>query len=191
MLPLLLLVPTAEAGDWELRHEKDGITVHTRDVDGSKYKGWKGAVTVEADVGKALATIRDVDAYPAWWPGALEGRVITTESASQTHYVLSDLPWPVTDREAYYRYDVTQGAEQATIKVSTITSGEPERKDAVRAVRATGEWTFRSIGEGRTAVEWVFHFEPGGSLPAWLANSAVVDTPKDVMGALKKKLAGG
>ncbi len=47
----------------------------------------------------------------------------------------------------------------------------------VRIPKSTGFWTITPISENQTKLEYQMHVEPGGYVPAWLANLKIVDTP--------------
>jgi len=47
----------------------------------------------------------------------------------------------------------------------------------VRLTEGGGTWKFTRIDENHTALDYYYHGEPGGSIPAWLANSVVEENP--------------
>ena len=47
---LLLLFSLLQADTWELAKERDGITVYTRNVEGSPFLAFKGVTVVEGDL---------------------------------------------------------------------------------------------------------------------------------------------
>lgn len=52
-------------------------------------------------------------------------------------------------------------------------------------LRAEGVWTLIPLEGSGTRVTWEMHLEPGGSLPTWLINRRVVDTP---LGGLREQV---
>jgi len=46
-------------------------------------------------------------------------------------------------------------------------------------------WIFENLDTKKTKVTYQMHAEPGGSLPAWLINSSVVDPPYKTLINLK------
>ena len=62
----------------------------------------------------------------------------------------------------------------------------PEQPRLVRVSKFEGFWQMRPVGEGQVEVIYQAHTEPGGSLPAWLANSFVVDVPLHTLLALRR-----
>ena len=52
----------------------------------------------------------------------------------------------------------------------------------------SGFWSFTPVDNGKILVRYQVHAEPGGSLPSWLANSVVVDTPYYTMANMVEML---
>ena len=184
----LLIASSAHAQDWTERQKEDGVTVWTADYAGSKYKQFKGQTVVAAPLDDVLAVVLDVEQYEAWFPNTPDARLLDHTGDVITYYVVTDLPWPVTSRDAVYRYRVTRSDDAATLDVSVDASAFPEQDGMVRVQASSGKWTFTPTDAG-TQVTWQLHFEPNGSLPAWLANSAVVDTPASMLKALRERVA--
>jgi hypothetical protein len=70
--------------------------------------------------------------------------------------------------------------------VGVAPDAVPEVEDAVRVREARGSWDLMPGGEpGTTQLSWEFHLEPGGSVPARLANTRVVETPRGALRALQ------
>lgn len=184
----VLTAQQASAQDWTERHDKDGIQVWTADFEGSRYKQFKGQAVVDGPVDKVLAVVLDVEEYEAWFPNTPDARLLDHTGDVLTYYVVTDLPWPITSRDTVYRYQVSQADGGATLDVSVDPTGHPEQDGMVRVQASSGRWTFTAV-DGGTQVTWQLHFEPNGSLPAWLANSAVVDTPAGMLKALRERVA--
>ena len=51
-----------------------------------------------------------------------------------------------------------------------------------------GFWKLTPIAENKTKVEYQMHVEPGGYVPAWLANMKIVDTPYTFMYNLREQV---
>ena len=62
-------------------------------------------------------------------------------------------------------------------------------QSAYPQVRGVCSWTVTPEAEGRTRVVFEMHLEPGGGIPAWLANSRVVDSPFETLKNLRGIIA--
>jgi hypothetical protein len=50
------------------------------------------------------------------------------------------------------------------------------------------QWTITPLKDGSLSLEYQLLVDPGGSVPAWLVNLAVVDGPFETMSALREKV---
>jgi len=72
---MLAAVPVSVIA-WDLAKEGHGIQVSTRKVSGSKFKEYKGIMTVEASLSSLVALVNDVPAYPKWIDTCKEGKIL-------------------------------------------------------------------------------------------------------------------
>lgn len=61
----------------------------------------------------------------------------------------------------------------------------PRSEGVVRVAKVDGFWQFTAQGE-RVEVVYQVGSDPGGSVPAWLANSFVVDAPYNTLYKLRQ-----
>ena len=64
----------------------------------------------------------------------------------------------------------------------------PEDDDVVRIQQLEGFWEITDLKNGYIRLVQQCLADPGGSLPAWLVNSSVVDSPFFSMNAIKNYL---
>ncbi len=186
----LSMASMADVGPWELEaHDKDkDIKVFTRTVGESPLKEFKGVTNIKADVNAFVALLKDPDVATEWMHNVVEFNVI--ESPSDTEnvvYTVNHTPWPVTNRDAYIRS--VMSANASGVVTSTIKA-EPEfaelNDDYIRMPQILGAWTFSPKEEGMVEVTYQVHANPGGSLPDWLVNAIVVETPLETLSNLQE-----
>lgn len=182
-------VADADDGGWTPRIDEDGLRVDIRVVDGSSFKAFRGEIVVPADTADVLARLRDIDRYPDWFPDTIEARHLGADNGHWANYVRTGAPWPVKDRDAIYVSTLQQSGDSLRIDVSADPDLAPEYDDAVRIRAAHGYWQLDPVAGG-TRVLWEFHVEPGGSIPAGLANARVLSTPRDALLALREHFRG-
>jgi ribosome-associated toxin RatA of RatAB toxin-antitoxin module len=178
----------AQASEWELRKSKDGIEVFTRSVEGSKLDEFRGMVTIEAEVDQLVAALKDVAQYGKWIPDCEKSELLKLEGNVQLHYMEMKAPFPVHNRDGYYRYRYIKQGDDMRVEMDAMPTYRPEKKGIVRIPESKGYWLFERLGEGQTRVTYQVHADPGGSIPAWLANSAVVDNPFHTLDKLRDLL---
>lgn len=73
------------------------------------------------------------------------------------------------------------------VKIEAVPTYLPVREGKVRIPQANGQWKLVPSAEG-VNVTYQMHAVPGGSIPSWLANQTVVDTPYGTLKALRSHL---
>jgi len=183
---------TAQYGPWkqEAQDKELDIQVYTREVANSELKEFKGITHIKAPVSAFVALLKDTSAATKWMKDVLEYEVLDEVSETESLvYAVNGAPWPVTNRDSVIRSIMSQDASGA---VTVQLTGEPESKekneDYVRMPALTGSWTFKPQADGVVEVVYQVHANPGGSLPTWLVNSIVVETPMETLTNLHTKV---
>lgn len=167
---------------WELKKEEEDINlkVFTRQVDGSNLEEFKGEMLVKTELTAVAALLLDSHAAPQWMHQCerfdIEEKV---DALTAVVYFINGAPWPVSDRDAVILTAMSQDPETLVLRadISTVNDLIPEYDDYVRIPHMEGFWQFEPKEEGMVLITYQVHADPGGSLPSWLANSVVVDTP--------------
>ncbi len=178
-------------GSWELKKNKNGVSVYTKKVENSKLKAYKAIVEINSTVEEAYDLLLDFKAYPAWQHNCSTGKLIKKVNDNSMYvYVVTDAPWPVSDRDIVMKYDITKPSSDE-IKIG-MSAGDksmaPAVKGNVRMDYLKGFWKITSKGEGKIQITQQVHADPAGNIPEWLANSAVVDTPYETLLKMKQRL---
>jgi len=182
----------AEDSSWELEasDEDRQIQVFTREVEGSELKEFKGVTLIKTDVNALVALLKDADAATQWMHNIIEFDVKEEiNEVESVVYSISETPWPVTDRDSYVRSVLTADAN-GTVKSTFKAEPEfgPLDEEYVRMPSVEGGWTFTPKEAGTVEVTYQVHADPGGSLPNWLVNSIVVETPLETLTNLHEQL---
>jgi hypothetical protein len=175
-------VAHGETTDWELEQEDTDLQlkIYTREIAGSNLDEFKGELVVETTLTALTALLLDSSAAPQWMHECETFEVIEqADEQNAVIYFVNGAPWPVSDRDAVISSSLTQDPETLAVRidVNAVVGKIPEDDDYVRIPRMNGFWSFTPLANGKVNVVYQVHAEPGGSLPAWLANSVVVDTP--------------
>jgi len=181
------------SSDWELEKEEEGIKlkIYTREVSGSSLKEFKGEMIVETTLTTLAALLLDSKAAPEWMHQCEKFEIIERTSPKQALiYFINGAPWPISDRDAVVSSTMSQDPETLVLQVDVeaVTGRLPKNDDYVRIPHMSGFWSFIPLSEGKVKVVYQVHADPGGSLPSWLANSVVVDTPYNTMSNMLKML---
>lgn len=184
----LLQEAHGQSGSWKLRKDKDGIQVYTRSSSLSDMDEFKGSTQLPFTVDQIVAVIKDVTAYTKWAPSVIHAEHLKTEGAYHYRYTENEAPFPVSNRDSYARFQYVEVANGVRVDFEAVPDYGPEKRGKVRVQVATGFWLFENIGDKKTQITYQVLAEPGGSIPAWLTNSAAVDTPFDSLVGLRDYL---
>ncbi len=193
VLAVMLCATAAQAAErqWQLEREEDGVRVYLADVPGSKYKAYRGVVTIKGDLAAVQAAQEDVAGSCAWIFSCQQQRLLKHEGEVSEVCTRFDMPWPVKARDSVIEVTTRTDADGAVTRVlEAVPQRLPENDDFVRVQRVDGQWHLQPMGEGRVEVTYEVHTEPGGSVPSWLANSFVVDAPLQTLQGLRARVEG-
>ncbi|NTU68540.1 MAG: cyclase [Chlorobiaceae bacterium] len=163
------------------RFRNDWLKIFTCPVPSSNFLSFVAVATIDAPQHSVLSLLYDVDAATEWVWKTREMRVLReiTENEGRVVYQLVSAPWPVADREIITRSTAYMDPEtsEAFIRIECLPDFIPENPGYVRVRQMEGAWNILPLSEGSCRVVFRLHVEPGGEIPSWLANIAVIDTP--------------
>ncbi len=182
--------------DWELEKDESGIQVYTCKPEGSSFKAFKIITEVTANNLMVVpAIILDVNNYIKWMPDIRKAELIKKlDDGHDIHYVRTAAPWPVNDRDGIYEQKTTYHKEEKRIVIELHAVKEFDyfkEDNVVRMTVGSGFWEITDAGNGKFKLYYEFHAEPGGRIPAWLANTSVVNIPFEMMENLKAMVDEG
>lgn len=182
LLTSLLFTGSSQAEqpeDWTLAVEEQGIRIYTRDVAGSGFKAYKGVTVIDAPLASVLGIFSNPKANREWLEGCVSFEEIDRSSFySYSVYQVWDLPWPAADRDFVVGVDIERVEDGVFhIRMQDQAGQKPEHPDRVRASMRSGYYRLTEVAPGKTEVIMSQHVEPNGSLPGWMVNSLVTETP--------------
>ncbi|WP_426142851.1 START domain-containing protein [Pseudomonas sp. DWP3-1-2] len=184
----VLISVAAQAEDWQVAKDENGIKISLSEVAGSKYKAYRGETVINASIAKLRSLQEDVVGACAWVHECKSQKLLKHEGNKAWTYTQFNTPWPVTARDSVLEVTTEQGADGSlTRKLEGQPKYIPEENGFVRVTQVEGFWKFVPLSADRTQVTYQVHTEPGGSVPSWLANKFVVDAPFNTLMALKAR----
>lgn len=188
---LAVVLANSPSADWKLKKDKEGIAVYTRSVEASDVAEFKAVMSVEGtNLQQVLEVLTNVDGYKELFPDCSEARLLEREGRYNiVHYSRTKAPFPVDDRDGIYQLRTTISANntKAVLALSVLPDRLPRTDGVVRIPAGSGKWEVEQIGRN-VKILYQFHADPGGSVPTWLVNSAIVDTPYNTMVNLRRML---
>jgi hypothetical protein len=172
------------AQDWKFIKEKDGIKVYSRSEDSTTVKSFKGVADFNTTMEKMKRVIGRVESFEWWDENITEIKVLAYEEEKLIrYYLVYDVPWPLSDRdlvaEAIITNDPVTGVRK--VRASAISGVVPENPDLVRITYYWQQWVMEPQPNGPIHVTLEGSIDPGGSIPTWLVNMVITDTPLNVI----------
>ncbi len=190
-IALITISMDVQAQKWEFIKEKEGIKIYTRKETGNNLKSFSGIMDVRCDfetVCNLIGNVKNVD----WWDKNLrEIRVLLYEKDKHIqYYLVYGAPWPVTDRDlcvdATVSTDPATGAR--TIYSVPLLNTIPENPDYVRITEYWQKWTMQDMKNGKIHLVLEGYVDPAGSVPDWIYNMVITDTPLKIMRGIKERV---
>lgn len=176
---------------WDFIKEKEGIKIYTRMEKNSSLKSFKGVVEIRTDMDKVcnlLGNVKNVD----WWDKNLrEIRVLLYEKDKHIqYYLVYGAPWPVTDRDLCVDATITTDPVTGIRTVYSVPLPDviPENPNYVRIKNYWQKWIVQDMKNGIIHITLEGYVDPAGSVPNWIYNMVITDTPLKIIRGIKNRL---
>lgn len=193
-LLLALLAAPAAAGEWAQFVDEDGVAGYVRAVEGSRVLEVRSVVVVDARIEVVGAVLRDVTGLKRPGSSCTEARILRMPDRDHyTFYVAYAVPFPFHDRDvvvsAANRYDLEHGRVVASLRAVTDPAA-PAVADRVRIEEFEAQFVVEYLTRERTGVVYTSRVDPGGNIPAFLANrvarASLLDNAQTLRRAVRK-----
>ena len=186
---ILIFSPALFSQTWEFIKEKDGIKVYTRHEKNSSLKSFRGVMDINSTMEKICSMIGNPNNREWWDKNLSQVKVLSIEKTHYSFYMVIDLPWPVTDRdlcvETHVSFDSITGVR--TVLAQQMLNAVAENPDLVRIKKYWQKWTIKPGPNNIIHLELEGFADPAGSIPAWLYNMVITDTPLKIMREIQKR----
>jgi len=185
---MLLSVTQAQANEWKLSKDEEGIQVFLRDTPNSALKSFMGKTTVNTDIASLVSQIEDTSSYPKWLHNCKSAKTVKKLSNNQNiNYIVTDMPWPVVDRDAVLMATktVNQTSKAVQITLHSNSDAVPLVEGKVRIKKIQGRWVLTPVDENKVNIVYEMSIDPGGGIPKWVVNSMTVDLPFHTLNKLR------
>ncbi len=202
LLLVFLLVVTAsinnplvaEEEKWHLIYEADGINIHRRVMEESRFLEFKAEGNLRGEISEYVSVILDVDKHPNWAPRCLETRNIKKVNDRELIiYAVFAGVWPIADRDYTARVSIASEQNIPAVRIDIervdLPDTLPVATDRVHIPYLKSCWIFEQISQDLTRVELHAHADPGGWIPAWLVNWGYRKIPYQFLKNLESQVA--
>ncbi len=172
--------------EWKLEKSGNGIEIHTREIPEVEIKEFKASTIIDVPIDDVIAELDNVDAHPEWMSDITFARTLP-DSPHITHYNIK-LPFPFKNRYVVMENETKASDGSHRIEMWTSDLELSDVDGHVKIPYVKGYWQFTRIDDSTTEVVYQFVSDPGGSVPDWLVNAFVVQSPFKTLTKLKKRL---
>jgi hypothetical protein len=196
LLPLFISIVSEDlyGQSWDFVKEKEGIKLYTRKEGNGNLKSFKGEATFQVKIEKVTSLLGNGKNFDWWSKDIREIRVLALqENKWIQYYVIYDVPWPLSDRDLVVEAHITTNpvTGERTVEGKPLLNVIPEKPDIVRIKKYVQKWTITPLENGYVHVLLEGTLDPGGSLPTWLINMVITETPFKVIRALRQRALSG
>lgn len=176
--------------EWKLVTDRDGIKVYMAHQDDARIKTFRGVTVMPLEDFKSIgAFMDDYDFVATWLHMVSEIEDLGRESPYDREvYITTRLPWPVSDRDTPLWVGIEQEPGSYAVRIPfRHLPGRMEEKDAfVRIPNMQGFFLWEPLEPGKARLTFQVVLDPGGYVPAWLANLILRDIPYFSMKRLRR-----
>lgn len=187
----VILGPSLSAQNWEFIKEKNGIKIYTRKEAGNDLKSFRGIMEIRTTMERVTHLVGNVHNNDWWDDNVKEIKVLYFEENKHfKYYLVYDVPWPLSDRDLCVDATVTVDpiTGRREISAKPIENLVPEKEDVIRIKKYWQKWTIQPLDKGMVRLTLEGSVDPGGSVPSWLYNMVITDTPLRVMSGVKDRV---
>ena len=194
VLPFLLffMFQAIRAEDtWQkvLTCSDEDILVYTKTAPDFPIKAARGKTVARASLSALVTLIADVDSYPEWMHNVAYAKVLVQfNETARLIYTVQQTPWPLADRDIVSYAQLRQNPDTGQILIETEARPDdyPIQKEYVRVPKMLSRWQLIPKEECLTEVVYDIYADPGGKIPAHIANTCVIDTPLYTLKGLRR-----
>ncbi|RLD18250.1 MAG: hypothetical protein DRI69_10645 [Bacteroidetes bacterium] len=179
--------------EWKVAKQSGEIQVSYRYImvgDTLKTREMRVSFTVEAKPDSIVSMFNDADKFYEWSAGIEKCNIIQTDSSSWVMYNLYDVPWPFKQRDLITEYKLVKSDSKTTLIMTGKPHLLPEYEDIMRMKLYEGFWSFESLENGLTHVEFHTISFTDPILPRFLQDPVLQKTFIHSMNKLRALLTG-
>jgi hypothetical protein len=173
---------------WELNKDSDGIKVYSKEVEGYRFKSFRGTTIIKGTLQNFIFTLSDIKNIPDWGHNVESAKLLEQSGDTiQIYYSIAKAPFPYKNRDGVYQnsYKWDSTSKTLIIDIKVLDEYIEENNKYVR-VRGYGYWKIKVLSKNKLETTFSMQVDPGGSVPAWIANMFVDDTPYYTLKNIKK-----
>jgi len=145
-------------------------------------------MVINAELTSFLAVLQDVEALADWGHNVKKVNLIRRASDTlQVYYAEAKAPFPYKNRDGVYlnRFIWDKNSQTLVVEIEILDEAVDRDEELVR-MSGYGSWIVSVLPDNTLNVIFQMQMDPGGSIPAWMANMFAGDSPYQTMKGLRK-----
>lgn len=165
----LLIQSNVSAQVYAFAELKDGIERFERREEPNDYLWTKLVTIINVPIDEVTDFTKRIDKLMNWVYACEETRLIEDNGEDVVYYIVTAMPFPMTNRDAVIKKKITKDSLTGIIHSISETYDQYEyESELVRIPRFKAIWVFEPLENGQTKISYEFSADPGGSIPEWL-----------------------
>jgi len=176
--------------EWKQIRQKEGITVFTRSNPGMDFKEFRSSMIIKGTLDQFLSVLYDIEGLSSWGYNVKSASLIRREGDTvQVYYTEAKAPFPYKNRDGVYLNNFRWNAEERTLRVEIkMPEGLIPVKENLVRMEGYGSWVVREKDNEELEITFQMQMDPGGNIPAWMANMFAGDTPYHTLQGLREAM---
>ncbi len=191
LLTILLTLSSPAQYVWKPEKEKNGISVYLSDVKGSSFKAVKVECTFTGTYARLIAVLTNTSHFSEWIFRNKTSKLLKKNSAYDfLYYSETRMPWPLSNRDViiHMRINTSNLPRSLSIQGNHEKNFLPEVPGRVRVSHYKASWIVTMPTTSSIQISYILEIDPGGSIPAWVANSYADKGPFETFSNLAEEL---
>ena len=163
-----------------LKKDDENIKVYLCDSDISDFKTIMVTLEMPATISQYAALALDVEKYKKWQYKVFDQHILKRTSDTEfIYYSAVDTPWPTTNRDMIFHMQLKQDSitKELSVKLTALPDYLEPSSSFVRIQQCYSMLTVTPIDKNHVKVHYIIDIDPGGVVPAWIANLFAAQAP--------------
>ncbi len=171
---------TNETYYWHLEKNENGIKVYSRPLKDFNFNEVRVVNKVKSNLSGIVGVLLDTKNYPKWVHGCIATTTLKVLNDQEIYnYSITDLPWPLNDRDVVSNFTVSQDPITLVVTCSKIGMSDyiPEKEGLVRVLNFKYITTLTPLPGDSVLIELEMHLDARVNAPDWIVNENLLGGP--------------
>lgn len=177
--------------NWKLEKQKDGISIYLSDIKDRSFKAVRVECTFNGTYAKLISVLTNISRFSEWIYHNKASKLVKQYSAYDfVYYSETKMPFPISNRDLAIRLQIKTDSLPKFLSINgrNVVGMIPEIPGHVRVTHYKANWKVTMPTPKTIHISYIVEIDPGGSLPAWVANSFADKGPFETFSSLQKEL---